>query len=165
VRESGRRLATVVLATLAAGAIAAAPGTTPGNAAAGQRSRPQGDAELESFLKSYFATWSSGDMAAYKAHFHPYATITSVQKGRIYLAVPRDPFVEIQSKLIRDAKGTMIEQMTSYTADVDETAATVEARWLLEKGDEKQTGIDRFILIRDESGRWKIVALLFYPSP
>ena len=161
-RRSGKCMTHLFFAALAAGTLGATSDRMPEDAIAEQSDRSQARAGLERFLESYFATWSSGDMGSYKAHFYQHALIVSVENGRIRLALPRDSFVELQTKLIANAEAPMVERMTSYTADVDETAATVVASWLLEKGDEKKTGIDRFTLIRDDSGNWKIVALLFY---
>ena len=117
-------------------------------------------ADLEPFLQSYFATWSAGNMDAYRSHFHPSAVISLVDQGILVLSMPRDEFVSFQTEAI--ARAEMVERMTSFTADEDDRAASVTAKWLLEKEGTEKTGVDRFTLIRDREGRWKIIALLFY---
>lgn len=116
--------------------------------------------DLKPFLESYFATWSAGDMDSYRSHFHPFAVITLVDRGEVVLSIPRDEFVALQAKAI--ARARMVERMTSFAADEDDCAASVTAKWLLEKEGTKKTGVDRFTLIRDREGSWRIVALLFY---
>ena len=58
--------------------------------------------------------------------------------------------------------------MTSFTADEDERAATVVAQWELTRGTgdgkEVERGVDRFTLMRDGRGKWKIAALVFYET-
>jgi hypothetical protein len=152
----------LLLATLAAGTFAACSDPMTAEAMAGQSAGPQASAGLESFLESYFASWSSGDMGAYKAHFDQHAVIMFMENGQIRSVLPSDSFVALQSKAIADAKTPMVERMTSYAADADGMAATVAAKWLLERSDETETGTDRFTLIRDGRGNWKIVFLLFY---
>jgi hypothetical protein len=105
-------------------------------------------------------------MRAYKEHFHRDAVITFVRDGDVKSSLPRDRFVMLQTASRARAKVKPVERMTSFTADEDERAATVVARWELTKGqgEEKEItrGVDRFTLIRDERGRWKIAALVFY---
>lgn len=117
-------------------------------------------ADLEPFLNSYFATWSAGDMDGYGKHFHERACIATVAKGHVMLAMGRDEFVQYQEHAIQGKNLT--ERMISFTADEDDVAAAVTAEWLLDDGAEPTTGIDRFTLIRDRMGSWKIVSLLFY---
>jgi hypothetical protein len=52
--------------------------------------------------------------------------------------------------------------MTSFSADEDKKAATVSAQWVLMKGEKKQKGVDRFTIIRNLRGEWKIVSLVWY---
>ena len=118
--------------------------------------------DLEPFLRSYFATWSAGDMRAYKEHFCKDAVITFVKDGRVDSSLPRDRFVMLQKAARARSKEKAVERMTSFTADEDAHAATVVARWELTKGERTKCGVDRFTLIRDERGRWKIVSLVFY---
>ena len=118
--------------------------------------------DLEPFLRSYFATWSAGDMRAYKEHFHKDAVITLVEEGEVTSSLPRDRFVMLQKAARARSKVQAVERMRSFTADEDASAATVVAEWELTKGGEVERGVDRFTLIRDHRGRWKIVSLVFY---
>lgn len=80
--------------------------------------------------------------------------------GRIYLSLGRDEFVDMQAREL--ARRSMIEHMTDLKVHVDSRAATATAAWLLDDQGTFTTGIDRFTLIRDEQGNWKIIFLLFY---
>jgi hypothetical protein len=121
--------------------------------------------DIRHFIESYFRDWSAGDMAAYKAHFDPSARIAFVTDGRVVDALDRDPFVAEQARLIGVSPVRMVERMTSFTVEADETAAHVTAGWELRKGPETSTGVDRFTLIHGPEGQWRIVHLLFYPRP
>jgi ketosteroid isomerase-like protein len=121
--------------------------------------------DLNPFLESYFATWSSGDMEGYKSHFHESATVTLVEKGKVLLSMPRDKFVQSQAEMVSPTDKTKVERMTSFTAEEDSNAASVTAKWLLEIRGKKITGVDRFTLIRTSDGGWKIISLLFYSDP
>ncbi len=116
--------------------------------------------DLELFLKGYFSSWSSGDMLGYRACFHDAAVISSVSDGHISFALGADDFVALQAKEV--AERTMTERMVLFTADRDGIAAGAKVEWLLEEGDQTISGIDRFTLIRDAGGNWRIISLLFY---
>ena len=122
--------------------------------------------DLEPFLRSYFATWSAGDMEGYKEHFHPKAVITFVKDGKVVSSLRRDVFVARQAAVLASKEVKPVERMTSFTADEDDQAATVVARWELTRGGagEVERGVDRFTLIRDARGRWRIAALVFYAT-
>ena len=153
-----RRLATALaLPTLLACTISCSSPAPP-RAAGTQNVSP----DLAPFLRSYFATWSAGDMRAYKEHFHRDAVITLVEEGKVRSALPRERFVMLQTAARARSKVQAVERMRSFTADEDGQAATVVAEWELTKGGEVERGVDRFTLIRDYRGRWKIVSLVFY---
>ena len=118
--------------------------------------------DIRPFLESYFGTWSAGDMAAYRAHFDPAAQIAMAERGEIVWVEERDPFVAEQAKLIRESPVPMVERMTTFTAEADAAAAQATAGWELQKGGRTITGVDRFTLIRDPQGQWKILFLVFY---
>ena len=99
-------------------------------------------------------------MEEYGNHFHEQAFISTVTEGILTLSMSRDEFVEFQARALQGR--TLTERMTSFTADEDDVAATVTAYWILDDGSKETTGIDRFTLIRDRFGNWKIVSLLFY---
>jgi hypothetical protein len=132
------------------------------DSASDHESEPKMSADLEPFLNNYFATWSAGNLEGYKAHFHENACIATVADGHIMLAMGRDEFAQYQEHAIQGRNLT--ERMTSFTADEDDVAATVTAVWALDDGARTTTGIDRFTLIRDRMGHWKIVSLLFYTN-
>ncbi len=71
-------------------------------------------------------------------------------------------FIAQQSIALARSPGSMYEKMTSFNADKDSRAASVTVQWELHKGSAVKTGIDRFILCRDQKGNWKILALVFY---
>lgn len=129
-----------------------------------ESAEPEVSADLEPFLASYFATWSAGDMDAYKDHFHPRAMIYLIKSGEVLTAMPRDPFVDGQEAVRAGSKNPGVEKMTSFEAQEDRVAASVTAEWELVQGDERTVGVDRFTLMRDEQWRWKIISLLFYST-
>jgi hypothetical protein len=133
-----------------------------------ERTSGTGDEGVEGFLTTYFATWSAGNMSGYADHFHPSAVITVVRNGHIAAWTARDRFVSQQVEARERSGGTSVERMLSYESSVDEYAATAVAEWELRKGSGVDAtitrGIDRFTLMRDEQGAWKIVALVFYAT-
>jgi hypothetical protein len=126
--------------------------------------RPAGLAneDIRGFLESYFGDWSAGDMVAFRSHFDPSAQIALLDRGQVAFVAELDPFVEKEEKLRRETTVPMLEHMASYTADADDTTAHVTAQWELHKGGEITTGVDRFTLVRDRQGKWKILFLTFY---
>jgi len=136
--------------------------------ASSPRSGDGSDAALEKFLESYFATWSAGDMKAYGEHFHEYAVVTVLRDGRAAPWTARDRFVDGQRVIRERSAERIVERMTSYVADIDAHAATVVAQWELTRGagvDAHVTrGVDRFTLVKNEAGEWRIVALVFYST-
>jgi ketosteroid isomerase-like protein len=129
-----------------------------------QRDRTSPD--LEQFLRTYFSSWSAGDMAAYADHFHPDATIVAIGDGRVTSSLRRDRFVAGQADLRARSPNQARERMLSFTAREDATAATVVAQWELTGSSRDPTGVilgvNRFTLMRDERGAWRIIALVFY---
>ena len=118
--------------------------------------------QIRSFIESYFHDWSAGDVEGYKNHFDPAATIVYVDSGTVSRSTLSDPFVAEQGAYLKEAHGQVVERMTSFTAEADDAAAQVTAQWELRKPGEIETGVDRFTLLRDAAGKWKIVGLLFY---
>ena len=150
----------VVLAVAGFGVVGCSNG---GRAQPAAIEEPSPSADLEPFLRSYFETWSRGDMEGYRDHFHPRATIYFVRGGSVLSAMPLDPFIEGQSRSqASEPRGR--ERMTSFRADEDRQGATVRAEWELVEGEEITRGIDRFTLIRDEHWQWKILSLTFYAT-
>jgi hypothetical protein len=134
--------------------------TSASDSTSNQEADADAGADLEPFLASYFASWSAGDMAGYREHFHQRAVIAAVTEGILTLSMSRDEFVQYQERAVLGK--TLTERMTSFTANEDEVAATVTAEWVLDDGERTTTGVDRFTLIRDRLGNWRIVSLLYY---
>jgi hypothetical protein len=124
--------------------------------------------ELDAFLESYFATWSAGDMTSYGAHFHERAVVSVVRDGVVAPWASRDRFVEQQRLIIERSAAKSVERMTSYVADQDDVSATVVAQWELTRGAgvdrSVSRGVDRFTLVKNDAGEWRIAALLFYTT-
>lgn len=118
--------------------------------------------QIHSFIESYFRDWSAGDVEGYKNHFDPAATIVYAENGAVVRSTRRDPFVAEQAAYLKEVPGQVVERMTSFTAEADDAAAQVTAQWELRKPGEIETGVDRFTLLRDAAGNWKIVTLVFY---
>lgn len=158
-------LASVVAAFVMIGALL-------GSACSNDSSRPQPtcpdtdhsnlSADLEPFLKSYFGTWSRGDMDGYRDHFLPEATIYLVKSGRVIMDMRRDPFVDGQRRARASSGDPGVEVMTGFKAHEDRYAATVYADWELTHDDEVSVGVDLFTLVRDDEWEWKIISLTYY---
>ena len=120
-------------------------------------------ADIRVFLESYFSTWSARDLKAYRSHFHENARIFYIG-GRPYTinSLDLNSFMAQQNMAHMSSSTPMHEKMTNFTANADGKAASVSVQWELHKGDSVTTGVDRFILCREPTGSWKIMALLFY---
>jgi hypothetical protein len=119
-------------------------------------------ADLRPFLEGYFSSWSKRDIEGYKSHFHEKAVIVFIENGQVRRLQSLDAFIRDQSNFLSSVPESIREQMTSFTADEDQKAATVTAQWVLTKGEKRQKGVDRFSIIRDWKGDWKIVCLVWY---
>lgn len=118
--------------------------------------------EIGEFLESYFRVWSAGDVPKYQSHFDDSARIAFAQNGQVVECQELEPFIRQQAKILGAAKGSLVERMTSFHAQSDTTTAHVTAHWELTNGSEKTIGVDRFTLLRDPQGQWKILYLVFY---
>ncbi len=119
-------------------------------------------ADLRPFLESYFSSWSKRDIESYKSHFHEKAVIVFIEKRQVHRLQSLDAFIRDQGNFLSSVTESIREQMTSFTADEDQKAATVSVQWVLTKGVRKEKGVDRFTMIRDLRGDWKIVSLVWY---
>jgi ketosteroid isomerase-like protein len=126
------------------------------------RGGPVAEKEIRQFAESYFRDWSAGDIAAYRAHFDESAQIAFVRDGQVVECQALEPFIRQQDQMLREAKGTMSERMTSFRVQFDAVTAHVTAHWELTHGREKTVGVDRFTLLRNPRGQWKILYLVFY---
>ncbi|MCZ7647282.1 MAG: nuclear transport factor 2 family protein [Planctomycetota bacterium] len=147
----------------------AAKKTPPHDETAGEAPAPAGmqvqasDA-LAAFLKSYFQSWSDGNMAAYRAHFHPQARICFVNAGKVLYALDAEEFLAQQEKLVKESKVPMEERILKSVVQEDAQAASAVVHWELLKGEQRSTGVDRFTLMRSAEGPWTITSLMFYKS-
>ena len=119
-------------------------------------------AGLRPFLESYFSSWSKRDIEGYKSHFHESAVIIFIENGQVRRLQSLDAFIRDQGNFLSTVTDFIVEQMTSFSADEDKKAATVSAQWVLMKGEKRQKGVDRFTIIRNLRGEWKIVSLVWY---
>jgi hypothetical protein len=120
-------------------------------------------ADIRAFLESYFSTWSARDLKAYRSHFHEDARIFYISsKPYTINSSDLNSFIAQQRFAHVSSSEPMYEKMTNFTANADPKAASVWVQWELHKGGVVTTGTDRFILYREPTGKWKIMALLFY---
>jgi len=120
-------------------------------------------ADIRAFLESYFSTWSARDLKAYRSHFHEDARIFYISSKPYTIdSLDLNSFMTQQSFAHVSSSEPMYEKMTNFTANADPKAASVSVQWELHKGSVVITGTDRFILYREPTGNWKIMALLFY---
>jgi ketosteroid isomerase-like protein len=121
-------------------------------------------AEIERLLDRYFASWSKPDMEAYRACFHPQATIVYVGRSSPLLVHSLDAFVQSQARAHEMARTPMHEEAVSQTITVDGTLAQATVRYALYKGEQTITGVDCFPLVEVSDG-WRIVNLVFRADP
>jgi len=114
------------------------------------------------FLETYFGSWSANDMETYRSCFDESAVVFFVRDGEVRSALRLDEFIAQQVGYLAGVEGPVSERMTSFSADEDPQASTVLVRWVFEGEGETNTGTDRFTLIRDSDGAWKIAALVWY---
>jgi ketosteroid isomerase-like protein len=126
--------------------------------------RPEASPELRAFLESYFASWSRGDMQGYADHFLGDAVVMYVADGEVRSSMELAPFIEQQAAMQAEEESRAEERMTGLVADEDGHAATATVDWVLERGEMTQRGVDRFTLVRDAEGGFKIATLVFYAT-
>ena len=115
--------------------------------------------EIRTFVESYFSTWSASDWAGYADHFHDDALIYSHRNGPLR-RIEKDPFVEQQAAAVANSKVPMTEVAEKIIVESDGDSASVIAYWVLYRGVDTSTGVDRFTLAFDAGeSRWKIVTL------
>lgn len=120
-----------------------------------------GDAEIDRFLQTYFTSWSQSDFKTYGDLFHPQAEISFVQNGRVTGVWKKDAFLDLQRAT--QAASPATERFLSRSITRDAQGATVVAAYELKPVMKRpQRGVDRFTLIRDSDGEWRILYLVFY---
>lgn len=123
---------------------------------------PSEDSSIEAFLNGYFRSWSDADMDAYRAHFAPDAVIRFSRGGKVIWTRSLDAFVAEQKALKSGPGASMVERMVSFETLRKGGRTIAIAGWELTKREGVKTGVDRFTLARDASGRWRIADMLFY---
>jgi hypothetical protein len=119
------------------------------------------EAEVRSFLESYFSTWSVQEMDRYGECFHPQARITYVAKNGQTKTDGLTDFLHGQKLAHAQSTVAMSESPTDMKITFDSRVTAAIVRWKLTKGAEIVTGTDFFTLIKTETG-WKIMSLVFY---
>lgn len=117
---------------------------------------------VRAFLDGYFGSWSRGDMEAYRAHFLERARIAFLGSDGLAWVMRLEPFVASQRRAFEGPGPKPKERYLSFEADADERAASVTVQWELTNTRGVSTGVDRFLLVRDFNGDWRIASLLFY---
>ena len=119
------------------------------------------EANLRTFLASYFSTWSARDLDGYAACFHPGARVFFVAADGQVMSEGLTDFLHSQKMAHERAASSMTEKPLTMTLQGDAKVAQATVTWVLTKGTEEQRGTDFFTLKREGTG-WKIVSLVFY---
>jgi hypothetical protein len=122
------------------------------------------DANIRTFLNTYFSTWSARDMDGYGACFHPQARVILLDSGDKVTSEGLTDFLHGQKMVHQLSKVQMVEKPLEMRIQGDMRAAQAEVTWVLTKGSKEIRGTDFFTLKREGSG-WKIVTLVFYGDP
>jgi hypothetical protein len=122
------------------------------------------EADIRTFLNTYFSTWSAKDMDAYGACFHPQARILLLDSGDVVKSQGLTDFLHEQKMAHQLSKDPMVEKPLEMRIQGDMRAVQAEVTWVLTKGSSEVRGTDFFTLKREGDG-WKIVALVFYGDP
>jgi len=118
--------------------------------------------DIDLFLNSYFSTWSNKDIEAYQSHFHKDAIVMFITGDQVQRNDHIQDFIQGQATVLSNSNGILVEHMTSYTIDhLENKEAYITAQWELINGSIKKTGVDRFILIKGEDDKWKILVLIW----
>jgi hypothetical protein len=125
------------------------------------RAEHSDQAGIETFLQSYFSTWSAKDMAGYNDHFHPSARISFVGKDGQCDGQGLTDFIHGQTLGHERSPVPMTEVPTQMSISGDSRVAQAAVRWKLTKGRDIVTGTDYFTLVKTTAG-WKISSLVFY---
>lgn len=122
------------------------------------------DANIRTFLNTYFSTWTAKDMDAYGACFHPQARILLLESDGKVISQGLTDFLHEQKMAHQLAKDKLVEKPLEMRIQGDMRAVQAEVTWVLTKGSTEIRGTDFFTLKREGNG-WKIVALVFYGDP
>ena len=115
---------------------------------------------VRKLLEHYFASWSTQDMDAYAACFHPQARISfNLGEGKVSTEGLTD-FVHGQRMSHQTAAAPMKEVPLDMKITTGKTIAQAAVKWELRKADGNKTGTDFFTLTRTPEG-WRIIALVW----
>lgn len=128
---------------------------------AGRKAGHPREGEVRAALVKYFAVWSSQDMEAYAACFHPQARVFFLDKSGRVTGQGLTDFVHGQRMAHAQSPVAMREEPVEMKFLIDDTAAQAQVTWRLVKGTQEERGTDLFTLKR-EGNDWKIVSLVFY---
>lgn len=124
----------------------------------------QASAELDAFLTNYFRTWSEGDMAGYRTHFHSQARVIYVDDGKVDHVLDAEAFFRQQERFIKESNGLVEEHRIDSVVQEGPLGASAVVHWKLSEDGRVTTGIDRFTIIRTDEGAWKIISLTYYET-
>jgi hypothetical protein len=135
-----------------------------GGAGAQSAAKHPDDANIRTFLNTYFSTWSARDMDGYAACFHPQARVLLLDSADKVTSEGLTDFLHGQKMVHELSKVQMVEKPIEMRIQGDMRAAQAEVTWVLTKGGTEIRGTDFFTLKREGNG-WKIVTLVFYGDP
>lgn len=133
---------------------------------------PAREAELREQLSCYYRDFSARDWEAYRKHFWPSATLTTVWQPRGEPA-PRVVLTPIEDFLAHTAEGPdsqpifeerMLTAEMELTGNVAQVWAHYEARFGSADAVQTWRGIDAFTWMQHE-GEWRIVSLAYGDLP
>lgn len=117
--------------------------------------------QVRTFLKKYFDTWSTQDMAGYESCFHPQARVYLLDKSGHVMSQGLTDFIHGQKMAHARSPVPMTEKPLDIRILMDEIGAQAYVTWVLTKGNEEERGVDLFTLKNSPSG-WQIISLTFY---
>jgi hypothetical protein len=132
-------------------------------AAAAEASDPR-HAEVESFIKLYFSSWSGRDLETYGDCFAPDSCVQYIDDNKRIRLYELGPFLDLQENVHRRSRVRLTETPESIDIRFERDLARVVVYWKLVAGSSTEFGYDHFTLLEDSDG-WKIVNLIFYSTP
>ena len=135
-----------------------------GGASAQSGAKHPDDANIRTFLNTYFSTWSARDMDGYGACFHPQARVFMFDSGDKVISQGLTDFLHDQKMGHERSQVPMVEKPIEMRIQGDMQGVQAEVTWVLTKGSAEVRGTDLFTLKREGNG-WKIMALVFYSDP
>ena len=115
---------------------------------------------LDRLISGYFSSWSRSDMDAYRACFHPQASVYFIDRSGHPHQYALAEFVAGQEKVHLLGPRPLSERPTKTSLAVRGRLAQAEVRWQLHKGSATKTGTDYFIFVKTDTG-WRILSLVY----